>query len=277
MERLATAPLTPLADDFWSGAAPRWFEGLLWFSDAVAGEVHTVNLARKVSTLALPGHSPSGLGFRDGSLLIASAAARVVLRYDGETTQLAADLCDVVPADLGDMVVDHVGRAYVGSQAFEDGLIVKIEPDGSTDIVADRLDYPSGMVITADGRTLIVAESTARRLTAFSIHSDGSLSDRRTFAARLDGLPEGIALDEYGGVWVAMTSAHQFQRVSEGGSVTDRIHIGDRSAIACTLGGPERRLLFLLSTADPLPQRMRGPGTCRLEVTPVHVSGVGMP
>lgn len=277
MEQPETVTLTPLADGFCLGAAPRWFEGLLWFSDTVGEAVHTVNLARKVSTLALPGHQPSGLGFHDGSLLIVSATARVLLRYDGETTEIVADLSDVVPANLGDLVVDRLGRAYVGSQAFLDGLIVKVGQNASTDVVADRLDHPSGMVITADGRTLIVAESTARRLTAFTIRPDGSLSDRRTFADRLDGPPEGIALDEDGGLWVAMTSAHQFQRVSEAGTVTDRIDMGNRSAVACTLGGPERRLLFLLSIADVPPKRLSGPATCRLDATPVHASGVGLP
>ena len=75
-----------------------------------------------LTTLPLPGHSPSGLGFRsDGSLLIASTEDRQVLRYDGETVVTVADLTDITPANLGDMVIDDAGRAYIGSQAFEGG------------------------------------------------------------------------------------------------------------------------------------------------------------
>ena len=136
------------------------------------------------------------------------------------------------------MVVDDAGRAYVGSQAREGGVIVRVDPDDSVTVVADNLDFPNGMVITPDRTTLIVAESTGRRLTAFTIGADGSLSDRRIFADGLDGPPDGICLDADGGVWVAMTLAHQFERIVEGGTVTDRIDIGDRTAIACTLGGP---------------------------------------
>src|SRR6201994_4251253 len=109
---------TPLAAGFCFGEGPRWFEGLLWFSDMLGEAVHTVNLQGAMTTLPLPGHAPSGLGFRpDGSLLIASTENRQVLRYDGDTVTTLVDLSDIAPADLGDMVVDDLGRAYVGSQA----------------------------------------------------------------------------------------------------------------------------------------------------------------
>src|SRR5580704_9225495 len=105
--------------------------------------VHTVNLQGATTTLPLPGHCPSGLGFRpDGSLLIASAENRQVLRYDGETVSMLADLTDTVPARLGDMVVDDRGRAYVGSRAFEGGVIVRIDPDDTVTVVAEELEFP---------------------------------------------------------------------------------------------------------------------------------------
>ncbi len=270
--------LTPLANSFCFGEGPRWFEGLLWFSDMLGEAVHTVDLQGDMTTLPLAGHAPSGLGFRpDGSLLITSTESRTVLRYDGETVDTVADLSDIVPADLGDMVVDELGRAYVGAQARERGVIVRVDPDNAATVVAEELDFPNGMVITADHATLIVAESTGRRLTSFTIEDDGSLSDRRIFADGLDGPPDGIALDAEGGVWTAMTLAHQFERIVEGGKVTDRVDIGDRVAIACTLGGPERRTLFLLSSTDAYPQRLAGTKRSRLDMTTVDIPGAGLP
>ena len=98
---------TPLAEGFCFGEGPRWFEGLLWFSDMLGEAVHTVGRNGSVTALPLPGHSPSGLGFRpDGTLLIVSAERRVVLRYDGDTVAEIADLAGIVPANLGDLVVD---------------------------------------------------------------------------------------------------------------------------------------------------------------------------
>ena len=268
----------PLAKGFCFGEGPRWFEGLLWFSDMLGEAVHTSTLGGALTTLPLPGRSPAGLGFRpDGSLLIVSTEDRQVLRYDGETVVTIADLAGLVPASLGDMVVDDVGRAYIGSQAREGGVIVRLDPDDKATIVAEDLDFPNGMVITPDRKTLIVAESIGRRLTAFTIDDDGALSNRRVFADGLDGPPDGIALDAEGAVWTSMTLAHQFERISEGGEVTDRIDMGDRVAIACALGGPERRTLFLLSSTDAYPKRLVGTRLSQLDAVLVDTPGAGLP
>lgn len=240
--------------------------------------VHTVTLDGSVTTLPLSGRTPSGLGFRpDGSLLIVSAEDRAVLRYDGESLTTVVDLADFVPADLGDMVVDHTGRAYIGSQAFHGGVIVRLDPDDSVSVVADDLDFPNGMVITPDHQTLIVAESIGRRLTAFRIGDTDALTDRHDFADSLDGPPDGIALDADGGIWASMTLAHQFERITAGGNVTHRIDVGERTAIACTLGGPERRTLFLLSSTDAYPKRLIGTRLSRVDIVTVDVPRDGLP
>ena len=271
-----------LASGFCFGEAPRWFEGLVWFSDMLGEAVHTVTLGGQMTTLALDGHAPSGLGFcPDGSLLIASTARRQILRYDGEAVSVIADLSSMTPADLGDMVVDRSGRAYVGSQARTGGVIVRVDDpedpdhDSPATVVATDLEFPNGMALSPDGTTLIVAESTGRRLTAFTVAPDGSLGGRRAFAEALAGPPDGICLDDDGGVWVAMTLAHRFERIVEGGRVADRIDVGDRTAIACALGGPEGRTLFLVTTTDAYPERLRGTRLSRLDATAVDVPAAG--
>ena len=270
--------LPPLTTGFRFGEGPRWFEGLLWFSDMLGEAVHTVTLGGSMTTLPLPGHAPSGLGFRpDGSLLIVSTEARQLLRYDGEVVDTIADLSAVAPADLGDMVIDNRGRAYIGSQAFHGGVVVRVDPDNTVSLVARDLDFPNGMVITADHKTLIVAESIGRRLTAFSIGEDGDLFDRRVFADGLDGPPDGICLDADGGVWTSMTLAHQFERITAGGHVTHRIDIGERAAIACTLGGPADRTLFMLSSTDAYPKRLVGTRLSRVDTVIVDTPGAGLP
>jgi sugar lactone lactonase YvrE len=271
--------LTPLATGFCFGEGPRWFEGLLWFSDMLGEAVHTVTLTGSMTTLPLPGHAPSGLGFRpDGTLLIVSTEDRKLLGYDGETVTTVADLSALAPADLGDMVVDHRGRAYIGSQAREGGVILRVDPDDTVRVVADDLDFPNGMAITPDHLTLIVAESTGRRLTAYTIDPDGDLSDRRVFADGLDGPPDGICLDAEGGVWTAMTLAHQFERIESSGGkghVTHRIDIGDRAAIACMLGGSADRTLFMLSSSEAYPTRLIGTRLSRVDTVIVDTPAAG--
>ncbi|WP_273732299.1 SMP-30/gluconolactonase/LRE family protein [Mycolicibacterium septicum] len=271
---------TELAHGFCFGEGPRWFEGMLWFSDMLGEAVHTVTLSGSMTTLPVPGHSPSGLGFRpDGTLLIVSTERRQVLRYDGDTVELLADLSDLVPAALGDMVVDEHGRAYVGSQARTNGVIVRIDPDDQVTVVAEHLDFPNGMVITPDGTTLIVAESTARRLSAFTISPDGGLTDRRVFAEGLDGPPDGLAIDVEGGVWAALTLAQEFQRFAADGlgeaTVTHRVDADGRTAIACALGGAEGRTLFLVTTTDAYPERLIGTKLSRVDALMVETPAPG--
>lgn len=268
---------TELAHGFCFGEGPRWFEGLLWFSDMLGEAVHTVTLSGSMTTLPVPGHSPSGLGFRpDGTLLIVSTERRQVLRYDGDTVELLADLSDLVPAALGDMVVDEHGRAYVGSQARTNGVIVRIDPDDQVTVVAEHLDFPNGMVITPDGTTLIVAESTARRLSAFTIRADGGLTDRRVFTDGLDGPPDGLAIDAEGGVWAALTLAQEFQRIApDGSAVTHRVDADGRTAIACALGGAEGRTLFLVTTTDAYPERLIGTKLSRVDGLTVETPAPG--
>lgn len=265
-------PAAPVAAGFCFGEGPRWFEGLLWFSDMLGEAVHTVTTTGAMTTLALPGHAPSGLGFRpDGSLLIVSTKRREILRYDGESISTIATLGELAPADLGDMVVDRTGCAYVGSQARQGGVVIRVDQAGDAAVVATDLEFPNGMVLTDSGRTLVVAESTARRLTAFTVAKDGALTDRRVFADGLDGPPDGLALDAEGGVWAALVTANAFVRVLDGGRVTDRIDVGDRMAIACALGGPEYRTLFLLSSTDAYPERLVGTKGSRLDAVTVDI------
>jgi sugar lactone lactonase YvrE len=207
--------------------------------------------------------------------LIASTVDRQVLRYDGDHVTVLADLGDLVPADLGDMVIDPMGRAFVGSQARHGGVVVRIDPDDTATVVARDLDFPNGMVVTPDGATLIVAESTGRRLTAFTVDAAGGLRDRRAFAEGLDGPPDGLAIDAEGGVWAAMTLAHQFQRITDGGNVSDRVDMDGRTAIACALGGLTGRTLFLLSSTDAYPERLVGTRASRVDAMMVDIPSPG--
>ena len=135
--------LTPLANGFCFGEGPRWFEGLLWFSDMLGEAVHTVDLQGDVTTLPLAGHAPSGLGFRpDGSLLIASTESRKILRYDGESVETIADLSDVVPATSATWSSTISGVPTSDRRPFEGGVIVRVDPDGDVTVVAERSRLP---------------------------------------------------------------------------------------------------------------------------------------
>jgi len=264
---------------------PRWHEDRLWFSDMHAGVVLAVDLAGRVETIvAVPGE-PSGLGWLpDGRLLVVSMQDRRLLRLDPGGLVEVADLSPFASFHCNDMVVDAQGRAYVGNFGFDlharapltPANLVLVHPDGRAELAAKDLLFPNGTVITPDGRTLIVGESFGARLTAFDVAADGRLANRRVWA-QLEGgaVPDGICLDAEGAVWLASPTTNEFLRVREGGAVAARLPV-DRSAIACMLGGPERRTLFLCTSRAHDPAET-GAREARIEIVDVDVPGAGRP
>ena len=266
--------------------SPRWRNGELWFSDMTAQKVMRFSLDGKVSTVVEVPGQPSGLGWLpDGRLLVVSMEDRRLLRLDPTGLKVVADLSALAPFHCNDMVVDEKGRAYVGNFGFDPytgaepkpTVLILVTPEGKASVVAGDLSFPNGSVITADGRTLIVAESFGARLTAFAIAPDGSLSDRRVWARLEPAGPDGICLDAEGALWVASPMSREVLRVREGGEVTHRIATENQAA-ACMLGGPDRRTLFILS-GHIIPEREKSVAlkSGRIETVHVDIGGVGLP
>jgi sugar lactone lactonase YvrE len=264
------------------GEGPRWRDDRLWFSDMHGEAVWTVDLSgNRQLVVELPGRRPSGLGFLpNGDLLIVSMLEREVLRLNESGITLHADLSHLVPDALNDMVVGSDGRAYVGSfppASAPVGTLIMVDSDGTPHVAAEEMIIPNGSVITPDGKMLIIAESLGRRLTSFTIQPDGSLVDRRVYADCAGRGPDGICMDAEGAIWTAMTLAREFQRILPGGEVTDAISIDGRMAIACALGGPDRRTLFLLTAREHAAEALAGTHHGRIDVVQVPVAGVGIP
>ncbi len=280
--------LETLAEGIVFGEGPRWHEGRLYFSDIKAHRVEAVDLHGKRETVAQLRGEPSGLGWLpDGRMLVVSMQDHRLLRLDPEGLHEVADLSPHCGGKANDMVVDAKGRAYIGNIGFDldaqpiaprPTSLVRVDPDGSVHVAARELWCPNGLAITADGRTLVAAESAAGRLAAFDVAADGSLSDQRIFAALPEGAaPDGICVDAEDAVWVASPTTREFLRVREGGEVAERIGTGERIAIACALGGPARRTLFLVtSTTMSLAEALRG-RFGRIETCEVAIPGAGWP
>jgi sugar lactone lactonase YvrE len=187
--------------------------------------------------------------------------------------------------------VDARGNAYVNGADFDfvagappqPGYVKLLTPDGRLRQVAGDIQFPNGMVITPDGRTLIIAESFAGQLTAFDIDPGGGLSGRRVFAAGLG--PDGITMDAEGAVW-AQAGGFSVARVAEGGEILQRVELEEnRAPFALMLGGPDRRTLFICTAewhlaedhVANLERLASGPRTGTILALPVDVPGAGRP
>jgi sugar lactone lactonase YvrE len=267
------------------GEGPRWHDGRLWFSDFYTHRVAAVDLQGRDQTVVEVPQRPSGLGWTpQGELLVVSMLDQRVLRFDGKALHLHADLAALTGGLCNDMVVDAAGRAYVGNFGYDrhnnappkNTRIVRVDPDGRAQAVGTELHFPNGMVIAPDGRTLIVAETFAHRLSAFDVAADGGLSNHRVFAP-LEGIyPDGICLDAEGAVWVTDARGNDVLRVLQGGRIAQKVNTGARRSYACMLGGPDRRTLFVVTNTDSGP-KMAEKSDGRIETIRVDVPGAGLP
>jgi sugar lactone lactonase YvrE len=238
------------------GESPRWHNGRLWFSNWGTQEVIAVDEGGKSDVMVrVPTTLPFSIDWLpDGRLLVVSGPEGLLLRREaGGSLETHADLHELC-GGCNEIVVDGRGRAYVNGggfnvmkrEKFAPGVIVLVTADGSARQVADNIAFPNGMAVTRDNSTLIIAESYGKRLTAFDIAADGSLSTRRVWADLGEGVPDGICIDAEGAVWYADVPNKRCARVCEGGEVSQIVN-ADRGCFACMLGGADRRTLFIMA------------------------------
>jgi sugar lactone lactonase YvrE len=265
---------------------PRWHDDRLWFSDQHDKRVVAMDTDGKSETIVEVPNQPSGLGWLpDGRMLVVSMKDRRVFRLETDGLALHADLAALAPGECNDMVVDATGRAYVGNFGFDmyggekprDTCVIAVEPDGAARVAADGLSFPNGTVITPDGRTMLIGESMAARVSAFDIDADGNLSDRREWATLSGATPDGICLDAEGAVWIASPFTGDVLRVAEGGEVLDTVKSTHPGAFACMLGGADRRTLFICSAPSHIAEECVAAHQGRIEAVSVDVPGAGLP
>lgn len=227
------------------GESPRWHDGRFWMCDWLAGEILVFDAAANREVAARVAGMPFSIDWlSDGRLLVATPRGLMTgpeLEPYGETRQ-----------PFNEVVVDSAGRAWVdmpGAMPWEErkpGIVAVVLSDGSSRQVADDVWFPNGMAVM-DDNTLLVAESHADRLSAWTITDSGELVDRRVWAdLGPDSAPDGICVDAEGAVWYASVPGKCCTRVAAGGEVLDTVKI-DLACFACMLGGDDGRTLYMVA------------------------------
>jgi sugar lactone lactonase YvrE len=262
---------TVAAEGFTLLESPRWHDGMLWASDFYTHRVLRFDVSRDgpltAETVCIVEGRPSGLGFMpDGELRISSMLDRRLLAWDGARTEVVADFADLVSGPANDLAIDSAGIAIIGNfgmnptndrEALPTSLL-RITPDGTVSVAADDVVFPNGMVIDERAGVLYAVESFRSRISAWD-YDAGTLSNRRVWVAFDDDpgvydipdlteslalLPDGIARDAEGMIWVADAKGHGAGRVAADGTVAEFVETG-LSVYAVALGGDDRRELFL--------------------------------
>ena len=191
--------------------SPRWHDGRLWFANWVGQQIVAVAPDGAAEFLPTPSEQPMGWPIDwlpDGRLLTTGDKLRRQ-EPDGHWVTLAEQAANEIAVDgRGNTYIDGAKLNFdpVTGWAPDPGWIELVTPDGQRRQVADDIQFPNGMVITPDNRTLIISESFAGQLTAFDIG------------------PDGICLDADGAVWAGSGGAGVV-RVAADGQILQRIRV----------------------------------------------------
>ncbi len=274
-----------LADGLAFPEAPRWRDGWLWFTDQHARTISRVSPDGAHEIVARTTDLPGGLGWLpDGSLIFVHMTERRLMRLTGDGAVPWVDLAALASFHCNDMLIDDNGRAYVGNFGYDlhggaarrATQLVLVDTDGHPEVFAGRLVFPNGTALTADGRTLLVAESFGHRVTAFELDERGRARARHLWAGLGDMTPDGICLDADGALWIASPATNELAHVSAGGEVLQRCETRG-TPYACMLGGDDRRTLFVCTSDSDSPDEAARLRTGRIEAVRVATPGVGLP
>jgi len=269
---------------------PRWYDGDLWLVDMWAHEVLRLGPSGlREAVHRFPDDDPGGIGWLpDGTLLVVGMESRTIHRVEGGRATVHADLREVAPFQLNDMVVGHDGVAWVsqfgwdmwGGGSYADTVLVRVSPAGEVAVAADEMAVPNGIAVSDDGQTLVVAEPGAGRLSVFSIDGERLVDRRHVQLPKAEGAdlvtPDGICLDAEGAVWFADPLGHRVARVLDG-VITDEHAVPDTHPLACVLGGPDRRTLYVCTSEQHHKPTRTSTPTGAVRTYEVTVPGEGTP
>lgn len=239
------------------GEGPLWSprQGRLLWVDILAPAIHVSDPATGADRAIPVDEMVAALAPRAGGGFV--AAARSGLRaFDGTAlgTVLAAPIAEGAPLRLNDGRCDARGRFWVGSLALDStpdaGALHRLDPDGGARVMQAGLHVPNGIGFSPDGRLLYLADSARRRVDVFDFEPEaGLIGNRRRFVefAEGEGVPDGLAVDAGGGVWIALWDGWRVVRHAPDGRPDRVIHLPVPRPTSCAFGGPDLATLYVTS------------------------------
>ena len=251
----------------WSGApgqlseGPRWHEErqeLLWV-DILGKQVHRGTLAEggaleELTTITLDRHVGAVAPVEGGGYVVAAGPGYLFITSDGTLRELAQPAAGEGDVRMNDGACDPQGRFWAGTMAYDEtpgaGTLYRLELDGSTTTMLSGLTISNGIGWSPDGSTMYLNDSGSGDVFTFDFDGPtGAISNRRTLV-RMETpgiVPDGLTVDDEGGIWVALWGGGAVQRYQPDGSPAERVELPVERPTSCAFGGPHRETLFVTS------------------------------
>lgn len=226
-----------------------------------AGNIYAVNFGRQQAIgivtpqgaarefALLPGASvPNGLRFdRDGTLYVADYVGHNIFRISPGAATPVLHAHEARMSQPNDLAITADGVLYASDPDWEHntGRVWRIDRDGKVTLAADGMGTANGIDVSPDGRTLYVNESVQRKIWAFSIAADGTLSNKRLLRRFDDHGMDGMRVDVDGNLYVSRFGKGTVVKLAPDGALLREIKLpGDRPSNLC-FGGPDGRTVYV--------------------------------
>ena len=250
------------------GEGPRW--------DAARGRLLAVDIEGRVLHRLDPGTGedrPLELGERvgvampveGGGLLLALERRLAVLDEATDTLRTVAKFPHGEGVRTNDGACDPAGRFFVGTMALDErpggGALYRLTPGEGLELVCGAATISNGLGWSPDGRRMYYVDSPTRRVDVFAFDPEsGRLGGRETFAriAEADGIPDGLTVDDEGGVWVALYGGGAVRRFRPDGELDRVLGVPATNVTACCFGGADGGSLFVTTARQGLAEAELG-------------------
>jgi sugar lactone lactonase YvrE len=269
----ATMPLPPCE----LGEGPVWDAGTqsLYWVDIPAHRVHRLDHAGA--------HASWDVGLPVGCVAVRARGGLVVAAGTGfrsldTDTGSVADIAEApgrAGTRMNDGACDRAGRFYAGSMAADEspgqGALYRLDPDHAVTEIFTGIGISNGIGWSPDERLMYYVDSLDYRVDVMEYDpATGQIGERRPFV-RLGSdpvVPDGLAVDADGGVWVAVWGGGVIQRYDARGRLTGVVRLPAANVTSCAFGGPDLRQLFITTAAGP------GAEAGRLFTCPAGIAGL---
>jgi sugar lactone lactonase YvrE len=249
-----------LGDDL--GEGPHWDDraGELLWVDITRGRIHAWTPPDGlVRTDVLGGEVSAVVPRADAPGQIVAAGHRLVLR-DGEASRTVAVVEEDLPDNrFNDCKCDPQGRLWAGTmsktRAPGTAALYRLAPVGEIEHVIAGTTISNGLAWSPAGDTMYFIDSTTQRVDAFDFDpATGDISGRRTLVEidPNDGLPDGMAVDAEGGLWVCLFGGAAIRRYDPDGRLEASIALPTTNPTSPVFGGPDLRTLYITTARHRL-------------------------
>ncbi len=239
------------------GEGPVWSErwgGLRWV-DMLAGDVLSLAADGAIGRRHVGSIAAALRPRQRGGAVIGVERGFALEDADGTITQ-HDELWTDTQMRMNEGGCDPDGRFYCGSMVYDQrpgaGALYRLDPDGSVRVVLENVTVSNGLEWSPDGSRAYYNDTPTYRTDVFDYDADSGLTRRRPFAEIPDGFPDGLTIDEEGGVWVALYDGGAVRRYAPDGVLDEVVQVPARKVTACTFGGPDLDELFITTSREGL-------------------------